>query len=743
MKTKLAAFWVIVLVTLMSCVGPALSAPFGSTPMPFTSATGLASEGGGIQAQVAEMEAERISQIKGALLADFWSQYRIYIQALAAGDSTTNAIYPRWPLSSTPNDPKANFRYLADKYLPDLKNQIKSMSTTTGVPETDFYEIEYVPPSAGEPLPAPGHVILRRLHAEATTQGRIRGLLGSVTVENIGENGVISMRIDPPSAFMGSDALNVSLVRNNGLTLDPILAQELYSSETAGPDVSFLPGTWVTFAKKGTNPGTAQAKGESEATVYRPTLRFKGRDGQIIGLNELDMEQAFGDPATRIIFKQAAANNGNPLDANYIRFEDNLGSIIGLANIYRRNGSDGRSGDDMALAIWAHLAQGGDFTVLSAGDTVNGSTANSTGQIKFGLGNTARIYLAGPGDLRIEGNNAVRVKAPTVTADGNLAVTGNLTVDGTSGLTGAVSMYNGLNMNNTDINNVRNLKVNGTSDLSGAVTMHGGLNMSNTDINNISTVRAANAIISSLTLAGRTGTQSSPYNVWVDNSLKANYADNSGLLNGKTEAQLRVAYADNAGLLNGKSEGNLRVGYADNAGLLGGKSEGNLRVSYAATAGTATSATTANTATTATTASGLTTAVWNQIKAMIPNPDSGTNPGGDGGGGGIKKTGSGWFVFGTGTYAAEVVTRSMRVTFDVPFPNKLDDLKVTYGEVIATLPSFPLGHPPYRVGTSTENGDRYGFTMEVASFRDSSVYSHNLQGNDSGRIYFEYVALGY
>ena len=407
MRRKFAAHLVIVLAVLMFCVGPAWSSPFAPTPMPFTSATRLANEGSAIQAQVAEMEAERISQIKNALLADFWSQYRIYIQALAAGNSTTNAIYPRWPLSSTPSDPKANFQYLADKYLPDLKNQIKSMSNTTGVPETDFYEIEYVAPAAGEPLPAAGHVILRRLHAETTTQGRIRGLLAAVTVENIGENGVISMRIDPPSAFMGSDALNVALVRNNGLTLDPVLAGELYSSETGGPDVTFLPGTWVTFAKKGTNPGTAQAKGESETTVYRPTLRFKGKDGQIIGLNELDMEQAFDDPAARIIFKQSAYSSGSPVDANYIRFEDNLGSIVGLANIYRRNGSDGRSGDNMDLAIWAHLAQGGDFTVLTAGDTVNGSTMHTTGQIKFGLGNTARIYLASAGDLRIEGNNAV------------------------------------------------------------------------------------------------------------------------------------------------------------------------------------------------------------------------------------------------------------------------------------------------------------------------------------------------
>jgi hypothetical protein len=91
---------------------------------------------------------------------------------------------------------------------------------------------------------------------------------------------------------------------------------------------------------------------------------------------------------------------------------------------------------------------------------------------------------------------------------------------------------------------------------------------------------------------------------------------------------------------------------------LGGKSEGNLRVSYAATAGTATSATTANTAntantaTTATTASGLTTAVWNQIRAMIPEPIPGTNPGG---GGSVTRTGTN--------------VRGGYVYFDTPFPN--------------------------------------------------------------------------
>jgi hypothetical protein len=166
--------------------------------------------------------------------------------------------------------------------LPDLKNQLKSFSTTTGTPETDFYEIQYVPPEAGVSLPASGYVIIRQLNADATTQGRIRGLLG-VTVAN----GVISMRVAPPSAFMEADSLNVSLVRNNGLTLDPDIAQQLSSSETGGPDVSFIPGTWVTFAKKGTNVGTAQAKGESPSTVYTPTLRFKGKDGNIISLNAL------------------------------------------------------------------------------------------------------------------------------------------------------------------------------------------------------------------------------------------------------------------------------------------------------------------------------------------------------------------------------------------------------------------------------------------------------------------------
>jgi hypothetical protein len=491
----------------------------GAEPMPFTAATGIATEGPAIQAQIAEMEAARLGQIKSALLGDFWRQYRLYIQALAAGESTTDAIYPRWPLSATPTDPKANFKYLADKYLPDLQDQLRSMSRTTGVPETDFYEIEYVPPATGEPLPAPGHVVIRRLHAETATQGRIRGLLGSVTVENIGSEGVISMRVDPPSAFMGSDALNVSLVRNNGLTLDPILAQELSSSETGGPDITFLPGTWVTFAKKGTNPGTAQAKGEAEGTVYSPTLRFKGKDGHITGVNEIEMDQAFGDPAARLMFKRAAAATGGVLDANYIRFEDNLGSILGLASIYRRDGPDGRSGDDMDLAIWAHVALGGDFTMLRAGDTVNGETAGYTGVIRFGLGNTARVFLSDSGELKIESNNTARIKAPTVTVDGNLEVT-------------------------------ENLEVAGTSNMTGSVTMHNNLNMSNTDINNVKILRAGTAILNALTLNGKTGSKTSPYDIWAANAAHATFADDSALLNGHAEHALRVAFADVAGALN-------------------------------------------------------------------------------------------------------------------------------------------------------------------------------------------------
>ena len=440
-----------------------------------------------------------MSQIKNALLADFWTKYRLYIQALAAGNSSevASAIYPSWPLSSTPNDPKANFQYLADKYLPDLKDQLKSLSRTTGVPETDFYEIQYFPPEEGVPLPASGHVVIRRLHAETATQGRIHGLLAAVTVENIGENGVISMRVDPPSAFMGSDALNIALVRNNGLTLDPDIAKQMDDSETGGPDLTFLPGTWVTFGKKGTNVGTSQAKNVTPDTVHTPTIRFKGKDGNIIGLNAMEMEQVTGDPVARILFKRAAVAAGGTLDANYIRFEDNRGAIIGLEHIYRRDGADGRSGNDLALAIWAHTSLGGDLFILNAGDTVNGETANQTGVIRFGLGNTARIYLAGPGDLRIEGNNAARIKAPTVTVDGNLKVTG-------------------------------------TSDLSGAVTMHNGLNMSNTDITNVRNLQAATAILNALTLGGRTGSQSSPYNVWVANAAYATNAANA-------------AYAANAG----------------------------------------------------------------------------------------------------------------------------------------------------------------------------------------------------
>jgi hypothetical protein len=400
-----------------------------------------------------------------------------------------------------------------------LKDQLKSLSKTTGVPETDFYEIQYFPPEDGVPLPASGHVVIRRLHSEASTQGRIRGLLSAVTVEDIGENGVISMRVDPPSAFMGSDALNVALVRNNGLTLDPDIAKQLAESETGGPDLTFLPGTWVTFGKKGTNVGTAQAKNVDASTVHTPTIRFKGKDGNIIGLNALEMEQVIGDPVARILFKRTAEALGGTMDANYIRFEDNRGAIVGLEHIYRRDGADGRSGNDLALAIWAQTALGGDLVILNAGDTVNGETANQSGIIRFGLGETARIYLAGPGDLRIEADNAVRVTAPATTIDGDLSVTG------TSDLSGAVTMRNGLDMSDTDIDNIRNLTVGGVSDLSGKVAMYNGLDMNNTDINNIRNLTAAKAILTALTLDGKTGSQSSPYDTWVTNAATASVAN--------------------------------------------------------------------------------------------------------------------------------------------------------------------------------------------------------------------------
>jgi hypothetical protein len=502
-KLKLAASALLSTALLLD-VGAAHGA--ATAPLPVTGAAGIGMDNPTLQAQLAEMESMRLSQIKNALLADFWKQYRIYIQTLASGNSTTEAIYPMWPLSSTPNDPKANFRYLADKYLPDLKDQLKSLSKTTGIPETDFYEIQYVPPEEGMPLPASGHVVIRRLHAETATQGRIRGLLAAVTVTDIGENGVISMRVDPPSAFMGSDALNVALVRNNGLTLDPDIAKQLAESETGGPDLTFLPGTWVTFGKKGTNVGTAQAKNVDPNTVHTPTIRFKGQDGNIIGVNSIEMTQVFSDPVARILFKRTAEALGGTMDANYIRFEDNRGAIVGLEHLYNRDGPDGKSGNDLALAIWAQAALGGDTIILNAGDTVNGENANKGGTIRFGLNDGARVYFDAAGELKIESNKAARIKAPAVTVDGNLEVTG-------------------------------------TSNLNGAVTMKNGLNMSNTNINNVATLNAAAAILNALTLGGKTGSQSNPYSVWVTNAAKASFADNAGLLNGKSEGSLSVARA--------------------------------------------------------------------------------------------------------------------------------------------------------------------------------------------------------
>jgi hypothetical protein len=178
-----------------------------------------------LQDQMARFEAERFGQIKNALLTDFWTQYRTYITALANGTvpdpATTSLIYPKWPLSGAGTNPKANFTSLANKYLPDLISQLNSLFTTTGTAWDDFYEIAYVPAPATDPKPAPGHVVIRRKNVEISTQQRIRGLVGSISVENAGTvNGVITMRVDPPSAFMGSDALNIALVRNNGLTLD-------------------------------------------------------------------------------------------------------------------------------------------------------------------------------------------------------------------------------------------------------------------------------------------------------------------------------------------------------------------------------------------------------------------------------------------------------------------------------------------------------------------------------------------
>jgi hypothetical protein len=124
------------------------------------------------------------------------------------------------------------------------------------------------------------------------------------------------------------------------------------------------------------------------------------------------MDQAIGDPVARLLFKRAAAATpGGTLDANYIRFEDNRGAIVGLEHIYRRSGANGRTGSDLELAIWAHVALGGDLVVLHARDTVNGERANQSGTIRFGLNNTAKIYIDDAGDLKVESVNGIRAKA--------------------------------------------------------------------------------------------------------------------------------------------------------------------------------------------------------------------------------------------------------------------------------------------------------------------------------------------
>jgi hypothetical protein len=71
--------------------------------------------------------------------------------------------------------------------------------------------------------------------------------------------------------------------------------------------------------------------------------------------------------------------------------------------------------------------------------------------------------------------------------------------------------------------------------------MHNNLDMSNTDINNVNTLRAATAILNNLTLGGRTGSQSSPYNFWAANATNASYAVNAG----------NAEYAEVAGALTG------------------------------------------------------------------------------------------------------------------------------------------------------------------------------------------------
>jgi hypothetical protein len=608
-RTNKLAAPILFFVTLLLGVCSADGAP--TAPLPVTGAAGIGMDNPTLQAQLAEMESMRLNQIKNALLSDFWTQYRLYIQALAAGNSTTEAIYPMWPLSSTPNDPKANFQYLADKYLPDLKDQLKSLSRTTGIPETDFYEIQYFPPEAGVPLPASGHVVIRRLHSETATQGRIRGLLAAVTVENIGEHGVISMRVDPPSAFMGSDALNIALVRNNGLTLDPDVAKQLADSETGGPDLTFLPGTWVTFGKKSTNIGTAQAKNVDPSTVHTPTIRFKGKDGNIIGLNALEMEQVIGDPVARILFKRTAAALGGTMDANYIRFEDNRGAIVGLEHIYRRDGPDGRSGSNLTLAIWAHTALGGDTIILNAGDTVNGETANQGGVIRFGLNNSARVFLDGDGKLKIEANRTIHAKAPTIILEGDVNISGKSTMQG------AVTMQNGLDMSNTDINNVRNL-------------------------------RAATAILNSLTLGGRTGSQSSPYNVWVTNAANAtnaSYAADAG----------HASVADTLGPGGWDSIPWENMPTTPSEPPIGG---GNVI------------------------ADELTEALWDRIRELIGD-------GGGSGGGGGTRIGSG----GTGNMSHS----PKHIAFDPPFPNECT--KVTITNVTSNY-----GNVRYEVSNITRDG---------------------------------------
>ncbi|GHV40131.1 hypothetical protein FACS1894187_20760 [Synergistales bacterium] len=171
---------------------------------------------------IVSLELECFDQIRDALIADFWTQYGIYLRVLATGHSvaTANAIYPKWLIAGDGHDGKANFQYLMNKYLPNF-------------PTGDFYEIEYVAPGCCGSEFVSGHVIIHKKYADISTQERFRVLaqkIPSVSIENLGVNGVISIKVSPPSTFHKISNLQINKEKDNSV-IEKSLEEDCCSEE--------------------------------------------------------------------------------------------------------------------------------------------------------------------------------------------------------------------------------------------------------------------------------------------------------------------------------------------------------------------------------------------------------------------------------------------------------------------------------------------------------------------------------